>query len=248
MRTWYIRFAGKFALTMRLREVRVGGVRVLKVQMLLLVLLLSACETVRTVYDDNGNVVDADAEPKGERDISDLMEKEFNSSFSVQKTKDGVPLTVSNKVSRYQSDLDAARQTDKEYAAGSYSGRSEFSTMSFAGAGKVFSAQDAYSGGVGKQIEKDLHPDFAKPSRGIYGTDDAFAQREVRAAIEGYRSASARREFSAGESAYSRDTTSGYIETRRDNTPPPRIMTRDQYYRKTVEQTRTMLGRDKEEE
>lgn len=238
-----------FALTRQRLRGRVESVKVLVLQMLLCGVLLCACETVRTVYDENGNVVDTSSVPGGERDISERMEKEFNSSFAVKKTESGVPLSISNKVSSFQHDLDASSRSGKEFGTGAFAGgKNSYQTTAFAGQDKFFSAKEAYTGGLGKRIDKDLHPAFADPTRGVYGTDDFFARGDMRTSLEGRRHAAGGRSYPAGESVYSRENTSGYVETRRDNTPPPRVITRDQYYRKTIEETRTMLGRDRQED
>lgn len=212
------------------------------------VLLCTSCETVRTVYDDNGNVVNPDADPGGEKDLSAHFEKEFASSFSEKKNDLGIPVASSNKVSRYQRDLDGSNRSGNEYVTGSYAGADrQAQTMSFAGAGKTYDVSKAYSGDMARAVSKDLHPAFATASRGVYGSDDAYADNS-RSAMEGAASLMNGKSYATTSSVYSRETTSGYVETRRDNTPPPRIMTRDQYYRKTVRETRALLGRDKEEE
>lgn len=213
------------------------------------IVLLSACESVRTVYDEYGEVVDPNAPSGGEGDISSRLEKQFSSSFSEKKNDKGVPQAVSNRVSRYQQDLDASSRMDKEYGTRSYPGsKDEVYTVSFSDSKKTYSTADAYSGAMGKAIDKDLHPAFATASRGVYGTDDSYVGGDSEAYQNGIRSAMDAKKFSTDESYYSREMTSGYVETRRDNTPPPRVITRDQYYRKTIEQTRTLLGRDKETE
>ena len=215
--------------------------------MLLCLVALCACESVRTVYDEGGNVVpQEEASGGGEKDFTSHLEAQFNSSFSEKKTEDGVPQSVSNKVSSFQSKLDAARRMDQEYGTGTYAGaaRESVYTMSFSGSGKTYSTKDAYSGGMGKRIEKDLHPAFAEPSRGVVGSEDMFSTS--RSAVEGSRS-NIGGSYPTHDSVYSHEDTSGYVETRRDNTPMPRVMSRDEYYRKTIQQTRTMLGRDKEE-
>lgn len=209
-------------------------------------LMMSACESVRTVYDEGGNVVEEQESSGGETDLSARLEKQFNSSFSTKKTEDGVPLSVSNKVSRYQRDIDESRRMEKDFHTEAFGGAKEdFYTMSFAGADKSFTPAEAYSGGLGKRIERDLHPDFATPSRGIFGTDDLFAEHDRRASGEGSSFGDAARVYGGTHrSVYSREASSGYVETRRDRTPPPRIISRDQYQRKTIDETRALLGRD----
>lgn len=210
---------------------------------------LCACESQRTVYDEFGNEV---KEPSGggggEKDLTTHMEEKWNASFGEQKTASGVPQSVSNRVSSFQSKLDDAGRANKEYLTKSYDGadRDSFYTMQFSGADKKYGLKEAYSGGMGERIEKELHPAFATESKGIYATSDSYAGNS-RYGREGTRSADSGKSYYTRESYYTRDTESGYIESRRDYTPPPRVMTRDEYYGKTVQDTRMMLGRDKDE-
>lgn len=208
------------------------------------VMLLSACETIRTVYDEDGKVVSEHA--GGEKDITDHFEKSFDSSFSVKKNDKGIPQAVSNRVSRFQKDLDEARRSDSVYSTSSYAGTDDRSVerMEFAGAGKAYSVHEAYTGSRGEAINKDLHPAFATSSRGLYSTADSYDAENARSALEGMRSTMAGGRYSTSESSYSTDDTSGYIESRRDNTPPPRVFSREQYYRKTIDDTRALLGRE----
>ena len=235
----------RFGLTKRGREGKVKMLMRLLVPCCLI--LLCSCETVRTVYDENGNVVDTNKAPGGESDIASFFEKEFASSFSEKKTESGVPQSTSNKVSRYQKDLDSSSRLDKSFSTSSYAGadRNEVYNVSFAGADKAYSVHEAYSGGMGRSISKDLHPAFATSSRGVYGTDDAYVtDGSTRSALEGMRSAVNGRSYVTGSSSYSRDEVNGYVESRRNNTPPPRVISRDEYYRKTIRETRALLGRD----
>ena len=213
-------------------------------------LLFCACETVRTVYDENGNVVDPDAPSGGEGDISSRLEKQFANSFSEKKNDQGVPQAVSNKVSRYQQDLDASSRLDKEYSAGRYAGaEGSYDSISFSDGKKIYGVKDAYTDAMGKRIDKDLHPAFAEASRGVYATEDSYsaAGAGARAYQEGAQSPLDGRSYATEESYYSRDMKSGYIESRIENARQPRVMTRDQYYRKSIDQTRALLGRDSDE-
>ena len=217
---------------------------------LLLSVLLCACESERTVYDEYGNVVDeAKQSTGGERDFSEYMEEKFDSSFTEKKNAQGVPQTVSNRVSPYQSDLDASKRLDKSYMTKEFSGTSKSSMqdMKFSGSGQAFDAKKAYPGAMGAQIDKDLHPDFAGADKGVYGADDLSPDAGKRSAMQGEQSTMGG-EFPTSPSFYSRDTKSGYVESRMSNTPPPPVYSRDEYSRKTIRETRTMLGRDDEEE
>lgn len=206
---------------------------------------LCACKSVRTVYDEFGLEVDTSQSTGGEKDFTTHMEKKFSAAFSEQKNSQGVPQAVSNRVSSYQKELRDSKRLDKEFGTKRYDGASkDMYTMSFAGAGKKYGVKEAYTGGRGSAVAKDLHPDFASSSRGIYSPADTYAGATSRSGLEGVRSPGAGRSYSTHESHYTRDTESGYFETRRNYTPPPKVMSKGEYYQKSIQDTRSLLGRD----
>ena len=207
---------------------------------------LCACESVRTVYDEFGNVV-KDSEPSsGEKDLTAHMEEKWNNSFSEKKNAQGIPQAVSNRVSSFQKELDGARSADKEFYTKSYDGAStkDVYSVSFAGADKKYGVKEAYGGGLGERIDKELHPAFASSSRGIYSTADAYARSNTRYGREGASSPVNGSSYLTNESYYNREMESGYFESRRNSMPAPRVMSRGEYYQKSIEETRMMLGRD----
>lgn len=214
----------------------------------MLAMFLCACESERTVYDEYGNVVDTKAKSGGERDFSEYMEEKFNTSFSEKKNDQGVPQAVSNRVSSYQAKLDESKRLDKTYMTGEYGGTmgSPMQGMNFSDSGKAFDTGRAYSDAEGKRISKELHPDFATETKGVYGVGDISVDAGKRSVHQGEVS-SMTGEFPTNPSHYSRSTQSGYFESRRDHTPPPPVYTRDEYTRKTIRDTRSMLGRDEKE-
>lgn len=214
---------------------------------LLLLLLLAACDSVRTVYDEFGNVVTEQERPAGgEKDITAHMQEKWSASFSEQKNAQGVPVAVSNRVSPFQKKLDVATGTDKQFFTKSYAGADtgDVYATSYAGADKKYTAGEAYTG---SRIDKELHPAFAGEGRGLYSTADSFAAASSRYGLESQPSPGSSKRYATSESYYSREMESGYIESRRGNTPPPRVMTRGEYYQKSVQDTRAMLGRDSAE-
>lgn len=217
---------------------------------MLLLLMLCACESVRTVYDEFGNVV---KEPEGgsgggEKDLAAHMEEKWNNSFSEKKNAQGIPQAVSNRVSSFQKELDSASGTDKEFMTKRYDGAStnDVYSMNFAGADKRYGVKEAYTGGMGERIERELHPAFAGASKGIYSTGDSYSGSSSRYGREGENSAANGNRYLTNESYYNREMESGYFESRRESMPEPRVMSRGEYYQKSIEETRTMLGRDKE--
>lgn len=219
---------------------------------LLLILMgvfVVGCQSVRTVYDENGQEVKED-EPGGEKDLMSHFESQFNASFSESRTKDGVPQATSSKRSRFQKDIDEARRDDKEYITGAFGGverKDSLRTITFSGADKDFAGGKGYEGLKSSPISRDLRPDFMNESHGI-SHSDSYMDHSTRSQAEGTTAEASGRLFSTDASEYQTTRQSGYIESRRTRTPEPRIMDYRDYYRKTIEETRTMLGRDKEEE
>lgn len=200
----------------------------------------------RTVYDESGRVVQEGPRAGGQRDFADYMEEKFNSSFSEKKNEQGVPQAVSNKVSSFQSKLDEAKRIDKEYVTSSFAGTGEsaLSGKEFSGSGRSFDTKKEYIDS-GRRLNRDLNPAFATSSKGIYGKDDEFFSAREKSALSGAKS-SMGGEYDTGESPYfSRSSENGYIETRRENTPPPPVYSSEEYMGRTIEETRTLLGRDK---
>ena len=224
--------------------------RGLKLLSILFSLGLTACQTERTFYDEFGRVVPQDKKKSGgERSFESYLEENYDKNVQEKKTESGVPQTYSTKVSSFQSKLDDAKRLDKTYFTGEYSGAGKESSArkEYAGSGTSAYADHRYAGEAReKRIDRELHPAFASGSRGIYATEDEYAGRKDAPAISGKESGM-EGEFPTGETAvFSRDERSGYFETRSENTPQPPIYTRDEYYGKTIQDTRALLGRDKE--
>lgn len=213
-----------------------------------LCIALAACQSVRTVYDENGQEV-KDEPTGGEKDLMSHFEAQFDASFSETRTKDGVPQATSAKRSRFQKEIDEARRGDKEYATSAFGGlerQDSLRTITFGGAEKDFAGGKRYEGLKSSSISRDLRPDFMNESHGI-SHSNAFMDHSTRSASEGAVADTNGRIYSTDASEYHTNQESGYIESRRNRTPEPRIMDYRDYYRKTIEETRTMLGRDDEE-
>lgn len=211
---------------------------------------LPACQTVRTVYDLNGNEV---KEHSGERSLEAYMQDTFDSEVTRSKNKDGVPESTSSKVSRYQKDIDAARKSDKTFSTSAFGGTKAFSgsERDFRDANKKFDTGAPFGGTFrNSAYSTDLRPAFMSDTKGVFSRDDAAnissanrAEQDGRA----YDDFSPAHTYSTGYSSdVSRDITSGYFESRKDKTKKPRIFSHQDYYRKTIRETRTMLGRDEE--
>ena len=71
---------------------------------------LTACRSVRTVYDENGNEVKE--HQGGERSLEDYMQETFDKEVTRKKDDSGVPQSRSTKVSLYQKAIDEARKDD----------------------------------------------------------------------------------------------------------------------------------------
>ncbi len=209
---------------------------------LALALLLTACHSVRTVYDEYGNEV-KEKEPGKETDIMSSFEERINSGFSLKKNEDGVPEAVSHRVSRYQKDLNSARGTEERYGTSRYSGGGEsaFADRHYDGR-REYGDRREFTGGRTSSYSKDLRPDFMNGSRGL--AHENYSGSDSRSALEGQAMSGTDVVYGTSGSSYHRETESGYFETRRDRTPAPPVRNYRDYYNKNIMNTRSILGRD----
>lgn len=213
----------------------------------LTLLELAACTPVRTVYDENGNVVSD--EPGGEKDLMATFEKRFDAAFSEQKTKDGVPMTTSSKVSAYQRDLDEARRIDKTFSTGTFDTGSRLGLRdsSYDAAAKRFqTGKSDISRTTNSMYSTALRPDFMNETHGIsHNQRYAGASSTDRSQLEGLSRNDRSKSFSLTDyEPYTTDTESGYIETRRHKTKEPVIMDKQDYYRQFRGGLKGILGTD----
>ncbi len=213
----------------------------------LLLATLCACESVRTVYDANGKVV-TEHEGARERSLNDYFEEEFDSNFSEKQNAHGVPEATSKKVSSYQKDIDAARREDKEFTTGTFNpgGSGNYNGVQYSGAGKKFDSSKRFEGFSGdSQFHTDMRPAFMSENKGISRT--AYTGHTSGDRYSGENSHSDARSHiyaTHNNSSISTSTTSGYIETRREKWGKPTIINKGEYYKRTIEETRSLLGRD----
>ncbi|MBE6418998.1 MAG: hypothetical protein E7031_02590 [Akkermansiaceae bacterium] len=221
----------------------------MKYRLTLTALLLTAfcsCESVRTVYDENGKVV-VERDGARERSLNDYFEEEFDANFTEQKNKDGVPQATSHKVSSYQKDIDAARRGDKEYATGSYNagGTSSFAGREFSGSSERFDGNKRFDGFSGNsQYNTDMRPAFMSESKGVARTAYNGHSAADRYSAEGANYDASGRIYATHDSGISTTDTSGYFESRKEKWGKPTIISSREYYKRTIDETRTMLGRD----
>lgn len=212
----------------------------------LLVATLSSCESVRTVYDENGKVVE-ERNGARERSLNDYFEEEFDSNFTEKKNKDGVPEATSHKVSSYQKDIDAARRGDKEYATGTYNvgGTSDYAGKRFSGSAERFEGNKRYDGFSGDSpYNTDMRPAFMSEGKGVARTAYTGHSSNDRYTAEGTHYDASGKIYATHDSGISTSDTSGYFESRKDKWGKPTIISSREYYKRTIEETRTMLGRD----
>lgn len=222
---------------------------------LLSVLLLPACETVRTVYDENGNeVLEADRSGGGEQDLMSAFEKRIDASFSEKKGPDGVPVAQSSRVSSFQKELDRARTADKEFRTGRFDAgrRSNLREQVYDGfSGQFEGASRTFDRTAGaKEYDRNLRPDFMDASsHGISHAENRFSvDSSRRSSLEGQATGEdvRARIFATPGSPYATTEVNTYVDSRRDKTPQPTIMDHRDYYRKGRYKTRALLGRDEE--
>lgn len=209
----------------------------------------TACTTVRTVYDSQGNEV-KDDEPGGEKDLMSTFEKRFDASFTEKKTKDGVPITTSGKVSSFQRELDDARKIDKTFATSSFDTgkRLDLRDEGFAGSSRRFSTGKA---GIEKttntMYSTDLRPDFMNETHGISHAKRYSADAGDRSALEGITLDERNRtHYLTDDEPYTTSQENDYVQRRRNKTKQPDIIDYRDYYRQQRQGIRSLLGRDNE--
>ncbi len=215
--------------------------------LLLAGLLLPACESVRTVYDEGGNEVKPnESEGATESDLFAAYEKRFNESFSEKRNEQGVPEATSRRVSSFQKELDNAREADTPFASKSYDGvkESNIGGKTYAGT-KLYDASKTYEGsGVRSSITQDMKPDFMNENRGIAHRDYTGGISE-RNKYEGTYTDDAGHSYGTHASQYRREQESGYFESHRHDTPAPPIYDHRSAQSKEIMNIRNILGRDK---
>ncbi len=212
----------------------------------LLFATLCSCESVRTVYDENGKIV-KEHEGARERSLNDYFEEEFDSGFTELKNKDGVPQATSHKVSSYQKDIDAARRNDKQYATGTYDagGTSGYAGKRFSGSAEQFNGSKRYDGFSGTgPYNTDMRPAFMSEGKGVAHTPYTGHSSADRYNAEGISYDANGRIYATHDSGISTTDTSNYFESRKDKWGKPVIINKNEYYKRTIEETRTMLGRE----
>ena len=215
----------------------------------LFLLFLCACESVRTVYDANGNVVE-EKTPGRESDLYSHFEKQFGESFSEKKGDSGVPQSISSRVSSFQKDIDEARSSgsDKEFATKSFSGSKSYDAISnkFAGAGKSFSGSNREFGRKESAMAStDMRPDFMNESHGI-SHSSRFNDDSKRSGSEGRASSQGDLRYATTSSRYNNAGPDGYLESRRENAPEPEIIHYRDYQEKTINETKGFIHRNRD--
>lgn len=215
----------------------------------LLAVCLCACESVRTVYDANGNVVE-EKQPGGEKDLYSHFEKEFSESFSEKKSDSGVPQSISGRVSSFQKDIEAARGSgkDKQFVTKSFTGSKRFDAISnkFSDANKTFSGSNKEFGHKESSMAStDMRPDFMNESHGI-SHSSRYNGDTRRSAAEGTASSFSDLRYATTSSRYNNAGPDGYIEERRQNTPEPDIIHYRDYQERTIKETKDFIRRNRD--
>lgn len=216
---------------------------------ILLACTLGACESVRTVYDANGNVVE-EREPGGERDLSAHFQKQFGESFSEQKGASGVPQTISNRRSSFQKDIDEARRNDKEYATKAFGDvrRNDALSKAFSGSGKAYEGSGRYlDRKMSAMASTDMTPDFMNETHGI-SHSSRYSGADRRSTAEGSSLPGGDRRFATQSSRYDKAGGDGYIDSRRDKTPEPEITHYRDFQQKTIDETKDFIHRHRDKD
>ncbi len=213
---------------------------------LLCLACLASCESVRTVYDEGGNVVKEDeGEGARESDLFAAYEKRFDESFSEKKNAQGVPEAKSRRVSAFQRELDSARDADTPYATKQFGNLKESSLKdSRYGGTRIYSGGKVYEGSSTQSaITRDMRPDFMNANRGI--AHESYQGDLSRSSSEGIYTDAMQGTYSTNASSYRREQESGYFESLRDQTPAPPIYDHREQQTREIMNIRNILGRDK---
>ena len=212
---------------------------------ILLLLALSACESVRTVYDANGRRVD-DSPKSGESDLSSHFEDEFNAAFAEEKVN-GVPTARSKRVSEYQKKLDASRREDKEFATHAYGGdlsKSNLRSDIYEGNGKRWEGNKRLGKSDKQAYDTSWRPDFMNETHGISHNNRNSANDASRMESSEHELGERSSRYSVNASRYHTSDPNYYVEGRRDKTPQPEITDFRDYYRQSIKSTKELLNRD----
>ncbi len=209
-------------------------------------LLLPACEPVRTIYDEGGNIVKPqEGDGAQESDLFAAFEKRFDESFSEKRNAQGVPEATSRRVSGFQKELESARNTDSPYRTKAYGALKEDDSRSRSFTGtKIYAGGKVYAGSrTESAISRDMRPDFMNESRGIAHSE--YEGELGRSALEGVHTDACGRTYGTHASSYKREQESGYFESHRHDTPAPPIYNYRDRQTRDIMNIRHILGRDK---
>lgn len=200
---------------------------------------LPSCESKRTIYDSSGNVVE---DRKDGESVS--LEERFAGGFDTKKNEYGIAEAESKKVSSFQGKIDDSRNKADAYKSKSFAGGKNASTstdMSYRGATARFAGAKTYGDAAKVAYTSDDVPDFMKEGKGITRKEYAGGKTDVADSSKRYDVGEA---YQATVSSSSTQQESGYVESRRESSPTFKIYSKDEYQRKTIEDTRSMLRRD----
>ncbi|MFI3244073.1 MAG: hypothetical protein R3Y56_07470 [Akkermansia sp.] len=202
-------------------------------------LLLVACQAERTIYDSSGNVVK-------ERKLGEhsSLEERFAGGFDAKKNEQGIVEAESRKVSSFQGKLDESRAKMASEQGREYGGSHDatgWKDKSYSDAKTTFSGSKEYKDSSKSAYSTDDIPAFMKGGKGIERTEYDHVTRDLADQEKTYDVGEA---YAKKMSQTSREDESQFFESRRDSAPKPTIFSKDEYTRKTVEDTRSMLRRD----
>lgn len=220
----------------------------MKSWLILPVLLLSACESVRTVYDRDGREVE-EHEGATQSDLTSRFQGEFNAAFRENRDANGVPQATSGRVSSFQSALDNSRRNNNEYLTQEYGAatRNDSRNVIYAGSNARYAGEDNRRERERRMAYgNNLRPDFMNETHGISHSQRYGPDASSRSSMDGVAASRAAGSSSySGQSAgYSHTDSNSYVENRRNKTPQPQITNFREYYRQTINSTRSLLGRD----
>ncbi len=227
------------------REALLFMTTTIRLSFLLTMLCFASCETQRHYFDGEGNeIAPPDDSPK-----SSSLEERFTSTFTMKKNEEGVPVATSNKVSAFQSKLQSARTDESSsFERKDYEGVREFEGAGLRDAwGEKRVDRREFAGQDKEAYSREMQPDFLKNGSGIISRRDADYSAS-RSEYEGDFREMDRFSDEGKTGQYAQGDRSQYFDERQQNTPEIKVVSRDEYLRMTIEESRTMMGRDSDDE
>lgn len=209
----------------------------------LLLLLLPACTTERTVYDAGGHAVSNALGGPRRMSLEDRFTRNYDSTVRTKKNADGIPVSTSSKVSSFQRYFDKSTSpSDSGLFNKRFRGSRNFSTASYDDASKKFGGDKRYTTSTNRAFAPGLQPDFMNESKGLAHRDYQGGDR--RWSGEGVAAAGSSTRYPTPAAPYSTINENGYISSRNSRFRQPRVVSSREYLGEDSIRLRSVLKHD----